>query len=70
MATSYKDFLSEHLFSAALERYIICDVCGLRSPSFQSTTVLHITPTYTASIQELIMQDRRLVPLKKKSFGM
>ena len=38
-----------------LEKYV-CDACGLRSPSFESSSVLYITPTYTSSIQELIMQ--------------
>ena len=45
----------ETLFSFMLERYTVCDVCGLRSPSFESR-VLYITPTYTTSTQELIMQ--------------
>ena len=39
-----------------LEKYIACDACGLRSPSFEFSSVLHITPTYTSSMQELILQ--------------
>ena len=39
-----------------LEKYIVCDVCTLRSPSFESSSVLYITPTYTSSMQELIVQ--------------
>ena len=48
--------LSDILFSLMLEKYIVCNVCGLRSPSFESRSVLYITPTYTSSMQELIMQ--------------
>ena len=36
--------LSDILFSFALEKYIVCDVCGLRSPSFESSSVLYISP--------------------------
>ena len=39
-----------------LEKYIVCDVCGMRFPSFESSSVLYITPTYISSMQELIMQ--------------
>ena len=39
-----------------LEKYIVCDACGLRSPSFESSSVLYITPTCTSSIQELRKQ--------------
>ena len=38
-----------HLF---LEKYIVCDVCGLRSPSFGSSNVLYITPADTSSMQD------------------
>ena len=34
----------------------MCDVSGLRSPSFESSSVLYITYTYTSSMQELVMQ--------------
>ena len=33
--------LSDLLFSFVLEKYIVCEVCGLRSPSFESSSVLH-----------------------------
>ena len=46
--------LSEILFSFILEKYIVCDACGLKSPSFESSSVLYITPTCTSSMQELI----------------
>ena len=41
-----------------LEKYIVCDACGLKPPSVEPSIVLyyHITPTYTSSMQELIMQ--------------
>ena len=38
--------LYDILFSFVLGKYIVCDVCGL----------LYITPTYTSSMQELILQ--------------
>ena len=42
-----------------LENYIVCDACGLRSPSFESSRVLYITPTCTSSMQELIKQGMK-----------
>ena len=51
--------LSEILFSFMLEKYIVCDACGLRSPSFESSRVLYITPTCTSSMQELIKQGMK-----------
>ena len=48
--------LSDILSSFVLEKYIVCDVCGLRSPSFESSSVLYITPNYTSSMQDLILQ--------------
>ena len=47
--------LSEILFLFMLEKYIVCDACGLRSPSLESSSVLYITTTYTSTTQELIM---------------
>ena len=49
--------LPDILFSFVLEKYIICDVCGLRFPSFESSSVLHISPTDTSSLQNLILQE-------------
>ena len=40
-----------------LEKYIVCDASGLRIPSVEFSSVLYITPTYTSSMQELIMQE-------------
>ena len=48
--------LSYILFTFVLEKYIVCDVCGLRSPSFESSSVLYISPTDTSSMQNLIFQ--------------
>ena len=48
--------LSEILFSFMLEKYIVCDACGLRSPWFDSSSVLYITPAHNSSMQELITQ--------------
>ena len=49
--------LFDILLSFVLEKYIICDVCGLRSPSFESSSVLYITPTDTSCMQNLILQE-------------
>ena len=43
-------------FLFMLEKYIVCDAWGLRSPSFESSSVLYITTTYTSTAQELIME--------------
>ena len=43
--------LSDILFSFVLEKYIVCSVCGLSSPSFESSSVLYISPTDTSSMQ-------------------
>ena len=51
--------LSEILFSYVFEKYIVCDVCGLRSCSFESSLVLIITYTYTSSMQDLILQGMK-----------
>ena len=48
--------LSDILFSFVLEKYMVCDVCGLRSPSFESSSVLYILPTDTLSMQNLILE--------------
>ena len=48
--------LYDILFSFISEKYIVCDACGLRSPSFESCSVLYITLSYSSSMQELIVQ--------------
>ena len=48
--------LSDILFSFVLEKYIVCDLCRLRSPSFESRSALYISPTDTSSLQNLILQ--------------
>ena len=42
-----------------LDKYIVCYACGLRSPAFESSSVLYITPTCTSSMQELIKQGMK-----------
>ena len=49
--------LSDILFSFVLEKYIVCHVCGLRSPSVGSRIVLYITCTYASSVQDFISQE-------------
>ena len=48
--------LSDILFSFVLEKYIVCDICGLRSPSFESSSVLYSSPTDTSSKQNLTLE--------------
>ena len=48
--------LFDILFSFLLKKYIASYVCKLRYPLFESSIVLCVTPTYVASMQELIMQ--------------
>ena len=48
--------ISDILFTFVLEKYIVCDVCGLRSLSFAPSSVLYISPTDTSSMQNLILQ--------------
>ena len=52
MGASLYDILSSFVF----EKYIVCDVCGLRSPSYESSSVLYISPTDTSSMQDLLLQ--------------
>ena len=50
-------YLPDILFSFVLEKYIVCDVCGLRSPSFESSSVLYISPTDTSPMQTWFYKD-------------
>ena len=59
--------LSEILVSFMLEKYIVCDDFWLRSSSCEYTSVFYITPAYTSSMQELIMQGMQQM-LEKPSF--
>ena len=36
---------SELIFSFVLEKYIICDICKMKSPAFEATSLLYVTPT-------------------------
>ena len=68
----YKDIAKQTFM---LEKYIVCNECGLRSPSFESSSVLYITPTYISSMQELRMQAMQqnrkvLLPDLKRTPGM
>ena len=51
--------LSDILFSFVLEKYVVWNVCGLRSPSFESSNVLYISPTDASSMQNLLLQGLR-----------
>ena len=50
--------LSDILFSSMLEKYIACDVRGLRFSSFEYSRALYtyITPIYISTMKESTMQ--------------
>ena len=54
---SSKGSFSELIFSFVLEKYIICDICTVKSPAFETTSLLYVTPTDCTSMQELLMQE-------------
>ena len=56
---SERESLPVLLFLFTLEKYTVCDVCGLRSPPFEPTTVLYITPTDNACMPELVLQPHK-----------
>ena len=69
------DYLSEVLFSFVLEKYIVCDIWGLRSSSNEFTRALYTIPNDNASIQQLLTQEQnqRLnmsCSLAKRTLGM
>ena len=54
---SHGSFFIRHLVFICFGKiYIVCDVCGLRSPSFESRSVLYISPTDTSSMENLILE--------------
>ena len=56
---SSKGSFSELLFSFVLEKYIICDICTVKSPAFETTSLLYVTPIDCTSMQELLMQEQK-----------
>ena len=54
-----KGSFSELLFSFVLEKYTICDICTMKSPAFETTSLLYVTPTDSSSMQELLMQEHK-----------
>ena len=48
--------LSDILFSFVLKNILFAMLCGLRSPSLESSSVLYISPTDTSSMQNLILE--------------
>ena len=54
-----KGSFSELLFSFDLEKYIICDICTMKSPAFETTSLLYVTPADSTSMQELLMQEHK-----------
>ena len=50
----YSDSIGVNSSFICVGKCIICEECGLKSPSFESSSVLHITPTVTPSMQQLI----------------
>ena len=47
--------------------FIVCDACGLRFPSFESSSVLYISPTDTSSTQNLILEGLQQKLQKSRS---
>ena len=45
-----KGSFSELLFSFVLEKYIICDICTMKSPAFETTSLLYVTPSDSTSM--------------------
>ena len=56
---SSKGSFSEFLLSFVLEKYIICDICTVKYPAFETTRLLYVTPTHCTSMQELLMQKHK-----------
>ena len=54
-----KGSFSEPLFSFVLEKYIICDICTMKSPAFETTSLLYVIPTDSTSMQELLLQEHK-----------
>ena len=54
-----KGLFSELLFSFVLGKYTICDICTMKSPAFETTSLLYVTPTDSSSMQELLMQEHK-----------
>ena len=42
-----------------LRKYIIHDICTVKSPAFETTRLLYVTPTDSTSMQELLMQEQK-----------
>ena len=56
---SSKRSSSELLFSFVLQKYIIYDIHEVKSPGFETTSLLYGTPTDCSSMQELLMQEHK-----------
>ena len=52
-----KGSFSELLFSFVLEKCIICDIRTVKSPAFETTSLLYVTPTDCTPMQELLMRE-------------
>ena len=66
---SYDKRLSIYSFSFIFQQYIICDVYGLWSPSFQSNSILYIITFVTignsSSLQELVWDVLNMLIVSK-----
>ena len=54
-----KGSFSELLFPFVLGKYTICDICTMKSPAFETTSLLYVTPADSSSMQELLMQEHK-----------
>ena len=53
-----KGSFSEPLFSFVLEKYIICAICTMKSPAFETTNLLW-HPTDSTSMQQSLLQQHK-----------
>ena len=56
---SSKGLFSELPFSFVLEKYIICDICTVKSPVFKTTSLIYVTTTDCTSMWELLVQEHK-----------
>ena len=54
-----KGSFSELIFSFVLEKYTICDICTMKSPAFETISLLYVTPTDSSSVRELLMPEHK-----------
>ena len=64
-----KGSFPELLFPFVLEKCIMCDICTMTAPAFETTSLLYVTPIDSTSMQELLMQEHKQKLYKTCSCG-